>query len=192
MELATRKTLDRHARVGEGVGRRAGRATASTTAAIRRRTKGKEKAAINEDHQVYFHKVGTPQSQDALIYEDKANPQRFHIARDDRGRALRDPDDLGARQGQGRQRAVRRATCRRASASSRRSSRRSATTRFNVARQRRRQAAGRHQPQRAERAGRPRRSEAAGGGELEDDPAGEAGTAAGRQARPAASCSRPT
>ena len=41
--------------------------------------KGKEKAAINEGHQVYFHKVGTPQSQDALTYEDKANAQRFHI-----------------------------------------------------------------------------------------------------------------
>jgi prolyl oligopeptidase len=41
--------------------------------------KGKEKAALNEGHQVYFHKVGTPQSQDALTYEDKANAQRFHI-----------------------------------------------------------------------------------------------------------------
>jgi prolyl oligopeptidase len=40
--------------------------------------KGKEKASINEGHQVYFHKVGTPQSQDVLVFEDKDNPQRFH------------------------------------------------------------------------------------------------------------------
>ena len=42
--------------------------------------KGKEKASINENHQVYFHKIGTPQSQDVLVYQDPANPQRFHIA----------------------------------------------------------------------------------------------------------------
>jgi prolyl oligopeptidase len=42
--------------------------------------KGKsEKSAINEDHRVYFHKVGTPQSQDRQIYQDAANGQRFHI-----------------------------------------------------------------------------------------------------------------
>jgi prolyl oligopeptidase len=41
--------------------------------------KGKEKASINEDHQVYFHRVGTPQSADTLVFQDKANPQRFHF-----------------------------------------------------------------------------------------------------------------
>jgi prolyl oligopeptidase len=41
--------------------------------------KGKEKASINEDHRVYFHKVGTPQSQDRQIYQDAANAQRYHI-----------------------------------------------------------------------------------------------------------------
>jgi prolyl oligopeptidase len=40
---------------------------------------GKDKASVNENHQVYFHKVSTPQSQDVLVYEDKRNPQRFHI-----------------------------------------------------------------------------------------------------------------
>ena len=40
---------------------------------------GKDKASINENHQVYFHKVSTPQSQDVLVYEDTNNPQRFHI-----------------------------------------------------------------------------------------------------------------
>ena len=33
----------------------------------------------NEDHQVYYHKLGTPQSADRLVYRDSANPQRFHI-----------------------------------------------------------------------------------------------------------------
>jgi prolyl oligopeptidase len=39
---------------------------------------GQEKASINENHQVFFHRVGTPQSQDVLVYEDPSNPQRFH------------------------------------------------------------------------------------------------------------------
>jgi prolyl oligopeptidase len=33
---------------------------------------------MNEDHQVYFHTLGTPQSADRLIYQDRDNPQRFH------------------------------------------------------------------------------------------------------------------
>jgi prolyl oligopeptidase len=41
--------------------------------------KGKsEKAAVNEDHRVYFHAVGTPQSQDRQVYQDARNPQRFN------------------------------------------------------------------------------------------------------------------
>jgi prolyl oligopeptidase len=39
---------------------------------------GQEKASINENHQVFFHRIGTPQSQDVLAYEDASNPQRFH------------------------------------------------------------------------------------------------------------------
>src|SRR5574338_192810 len=40
--------------------------------------KGKELVTKNEDHMVYYHKAGTPQVQDKLVYEDKNNPQRFH------------------------------------------------------------------------------------------------------------------
>ncbi len=40
--------------------------------------KGHELSTKNENHQVWYHKVGTDQSQDELVYEDKANPQRFH------------------------------------------------------------------------------------------------------------------
>src|ERR1700752_1724509 len=39
--------------------------------------KGRELSSKNEYQAVYFHKVGTPQSSDALIYDDKVNPQRF-------------------------------------------------------------------------------------------------------------------
>jgi prolyl oligopeptidase len=39
--------------------------------------KGKELTTKNEFQAVYFHKVGTPQSDDQLVYEDKGHPQRF-------------------------------------------------------------------------------------------------------------------
>lgn len=35
-------------------------------------------SAKNENHQVWYHRVGTPQSADVLVYEDAAHPQRFH------------------------------------------------------------------------------------------------------------------
>jgi prolyl oligopeptidase len=60
--------------------------------------KGKsEKAAINEDHRVYFHKVGTQQSQDRQVYQDADNPQRFNIVEttDDERFALLTVSDRG-------------------------------------------------------------------------------------------------
>jgi len=42
--------------------------------------KGQELSSKNENHQVYYHRLGTPQQSDELIYEDRGNPQRFHIA----------------------------------------------------------------------------------------------------------------
>lgn len=39
--------------------------------------KGKEMSTKNEFQAVYFHKVGTPQSADELVYDDKEHPQRF-------------------------------------------------------------------------------------------------------------------
>jgi prolyl oligopeptidase len=40
---------------------------------------GSALAAKNENHQVFFHKIGTPQSADQLVFEDPKNGQRFHF-----------------------------------------------------------------------------------------------------------------
>ncbi len=40
--------------------------------------KGKELSSANENHQVYYHRIGTPQSNDELVFEAAKNPQRFH------------------------------------------------------------------------------------------------------------------
>ncbi|MCM1021130.1 MAG: prolyl oligopeptidase family serine peptidase [Muribaculum sp.] len=41
---------------------------------------GKEFSNANENHRIYYHKLGTPQSDDVLVYEDAANPFHFHKA----------------------------------------------------------------------------------------------------------------
>ncbi len=41
--------------------------------------KGKELSSKNVNQKVYFHKVGSPQSADELVYEDPANPERFNF-----------------------------------------------------------------------------------------------------------------
>src|SRR5579885_3646198 len=58
---------------------------------------GNELTAKNENHKVYYHRVGTPQSADELVYEDKANPQRFHTVSttEDERFALLDISDRG-------------------------------------------------------------------------------------------------
>ncbi|MBI3793059.1 MAG: S9 family peptidase [Gemmatimonadetes bacterium] len=33
----------------------------------------------NEDHRVYYHRLGTPQDADRLVFADAAHPQRFHM-----------------------------------------------------------------------------------------------------------------
>jgi prolyl oligopeptidase len=42
---------------------------------------GHELTTKNENEKIYYHRLGTPQSADELIYEDKANPERlFNVA----------------------------------------------------------------------------------------------------------------
>ena len=59
--------------------------------------KGTELSSANENHQVFYHRIGTPQSQDDLVYEDKANPQRFHTVQttEDERFAVLDISDRG-------------------------------------------------------------------------------------------------
>ena len=40
--------------------------------------KGKEFSNVNENHKVYYHKIGTPQTEDKLIYQNPAYPKRFY------------------------------------------------------------------------------------------------------------------
>ncbi|MDE6371172.1 MAG: S9 family peptidase, partial [Duncaniella sp.] len=41
---------------------------------------GKEFSNANENHNVYYHKIGTPQSEDTIVFSDPANPLHFHGA----------------------------------------------------------------------------------------------------------------
>lgn len=41
---------------------------------------GKEYSNVNENHKIYYHKLGTPQSADRLVYKNKAYPKRFYSA----------------------------------------------------------------------------------------------------------------
>lgn len=62
---------------------------------------GKELSSANEDHQVWYHTVGSPQSNDRLIYRDTINKLRFYnaytsederyvfLTSEDRGKGLR-------------------------------------------------------------------------------------------------------
>lgn len=40
--------------------------------------KGQELSQANEYHSVYFHKLGTPQSEDKIVFEDRDKPLHFH------------------------------------------------------------------------------------------------------------------
>ncbi len=41
---------------------------------------GKEFSDVNENHKIYYHTMGTPQSADRLAYENPAFPKRFYLA----------------------------------------------------------------------------------------------------------------
>ncbi|HEX8029674.1 MAG TPA: hypothetical protein VF491_14470, partial [Vicinamibacterales bacterium] len=59
--------------------------------------KGKELSSINEDHMVYYHRIGTPQAADELVFRDERNPQRFHTlsTTEDERFAVLDVSDRG-------------------------------------------------------------------------------------------------
>ena len=41
--------------------------------------KGKELSGVNENHKVYYHKIGTTQADDVLVFENKQQPKRFYL-----------------------------------------------------------------------------------------------------------------
>ena len=41
---------------------------------------GKEYSNSNENHKIYYHKIGTPQKEDKLIFQDERYPLRFFLA----------------------------------------------------------------------------------------------------------------
>jgi prolyl oligopeptidase len=77
MEVASKKTLNDNLKWIK-VSRIAWRGAGFFYSRYDAPEKGKELSSKNENHRVFFHKIGTEQSADELVYEDKANPQRFH------------------------------------------------------------------------------------------------------------------
>ena len=47
-------------------------------AAYDRPTEGKEFSNVNENHKIYYHRLGTPQEQDELFYSNPKQPRYFH------------------------------------------------------------------------------------------------------------------
>ena len=43
-------------------------------------TKGKEFSNVNAGHKIYYHKIGTPQTDDVLFYQNPAYPKRFYTS----------------------------------------------------------------------------------------------------------------
>lgn len=43
-------------------------------------TAGKEFSNVNENHKIYYHKLGSPQSKDRLTYQNPKYPKRFYTA----------------------------------------------------------------------------------------------------------------
>ena len=62
-------------------------------------TNGKEYSNINENHKVYYHKIGDPQSKDQLIYQNPQYPKRFYSASTDEDEKILFIDESGAGSG---------------------------------------------------------------------------------------------
>ena len=78
MDVATRKPLDDHLKwIKNGGGSWKGE-EGFFYSRYPEPEKGRELYSKNEFQTVWYHKIGTPQSEDELVYEDKANSQRFH------------------------------------------------------------------------------------------------------------------
>ncbi|MDE7096041.1 MAG: prolyl oligopeptidase family serine peptidase, partial [Muribaculaceae bacterium] len=77
MDTATGKLLDDHIEWAKFTGA-AWHGDGFYYSAYDRPEKGKEYSNANEYHKVYYHKIGTPQSSDKVIYENRNEPLHFH------------------------------------------------------------------------------------------------------------------
>ena len=181
----------RHARVGQGLGRRVAR----RRLLLQPLSRAGEGASREGGDQREPPRL-LPQGRHAAVAGPPDLPGRRQPAalphrRHDRGRAVRAADGLGPRQGQGRQRAVRARPVARRSASSTRSSATSATTRYGVVDNVGDKLLVETNQQRAERPRRPRRSARSPRRRTGRRSCRSSPSRCRASARPAASCSRP-
>lgn len=76
MELATKKKLDDHL-IWVKFSGAAWQGNGFYYSRYPEPKKGEELSKANEFQKVYFHQLGTPQSADVLVYEDKEHPKRY-------------------------------------------------------------------------------------------------------------------
>ena len=79
MDTATKKLLPDHIEWAKFTGA-AWHGDGFYYSAYPRPEAGKEFSNANEYHTVYYHKVGTPQSDDVVVYENRDEPLHFHSA----------------------------------------------------------------------------------------------------------------
>lgn len=77
LDTATGKLLDDHIEWAKFTGA-AWQGDGFYYSAYARPEEGKEFSNANEYHKVYYHKLGTPQSEDKIVYENKNEPLHFH------------------------------------------------------------------------------------------------------------------
>lgn len=88
MDTATRKLLPDHIEWAKFTGA-AWDGNGFYYSAYPRPEAGKEFSSANEYHTVYYHRLGTPQTDDKVIYENRKEPLHFHSAKvTDDGRFL--------------------------------------------------------------------------------------------------------
>lgn len=79
MDAATGKLLDDHIEWAKFTGA-AWKGDGFYYSAYDAPIKGKEFSNVNENHKIYYHKIGTPQAKDELVYQNPDQPKRFYSA----------------------------------------------------------------------------------------------------------------
>lgn len=79
MDIVTRKLLDDHIKWAKFSGA-SWQGDGFYYSAYDAPAAGKEFSNVNENHKIYYHKIGEPQSKDALVYQNPKYPKRFYSA----------------------------------------------------------------------------------------------------------------